>query len=144
MRSWWRPRTGPSSLRAARALHSWNSTNVVNAIVAAVALPVSSRAAAKTATVPAAMTAPARVMAARRRMPRMRSSGERGGRRITLPRGGSTPSAIAGGPSMMMLIHSSWIADIGAGSPASTVTSSVRIAPMLVDSWNRTNVTMLS
>ncbi|WP_281262739.1 hypothetical protein [Streptomyces cahuitamycinicus] len=43
-----------------------------------------------------------------------------------------------------MLTHSSWIADMGAGSPAGTAASRVRMTPMLVDSWKQTKVTMLS
>jgi hypothetical protein len=59
-------------------------------------------------------------------------------------RAGSTPSVMAGGPSMMMLIHSIWIAVNGAGQPSSGAPSTVRMAPMLVESWKRTNLTMLS
>lgn len=76
------------------------------------------------------MTMPVRVMAVRLRVLRTCSPGERGGRCITLRCGGSMPRAMAGGPSMMMLTQSSWIADMGAGGPASTVASSVRMAPI--------------
>ena len=74
----------------------------------------------------------------------MRVSLRRGGSSITPSREGSTPRLIAGGPSMMMLIHRIWIAVNGVGQPSRLAPSTVWIAPILVDNWKRTNLTMLS
>jgi hypothetical protein len=59
-------------------------------------------------------------------------------------RTGSTPRVMAGGPSMMMFTQRIWIAVKGVGKPSSGAPSTVRMAPMLVESWKRTNLTMLS
>ena len=44
----------------------------------------------------------------------------------------------------MMLTHRTWIAVNGTGRPARLAAMIVPMAPMLVVSWKRTNLTMLS
>ncbi len=74
----------------------------------------------------------------------MRASRGRGGASMTPGRAGSTPRVMAGGPSMMMLIQRIWIAVNGVDQPSRLAPSTVWMAPMLVESWKRTNFTRLS
>ena len=59
---------------------------------------------------------------------------------------GSTPSDIAGGPSMTRLTNRICSAVNGAppAMPVIEATRKVMTKPSAVDSWNRTNLTMLS
>ena len=68
----------------------------------------------------------------------------RGGSSMMPARPGSTPRVMAGGPSMMMFTHRIWIAVKGVANPRKGAASTVRMAPMLVDSWKRTNLMMFS
>lgn len=68
----------------------------------------------------------------------------RGGSSIKPRRGGSSPRVMAGGPSMIMLIHRIWMAVNGAGRSMSWVARTLNTAPMLVESWKCTKRTMLS
>ena len=45
---------------------------------------------------------------------------------------------------MMIATHRIWIGVKGSGRPASGAKNMVRIAPIVVESWNRTNFRMLS
>ena len=65
---------------------------------------------------------------------RMLPSAARGGWSMMPGRAGSTPRVMAGGPSMMMLTQRIWIAVKGVGKPNSGAPSTVRMAPMLVES----------
>ena len=58
--------------------------------------------------------------------------------------GGSTPRAMAGGPSAMMLTNRIWMALKITPSPAIWAMRIVRMAEMFVVSWKRTKVMMLS
>ncbi len=59
-----------------------------------------------------------------------------GRRFIRSPRMGSRPRVSAGGPSMMMLIHSSWRAVKGAAKPASREHSTTATDDRFTVSWN--------
>jgi hypothetical protein len=76
----------------------------------------------------------------------MRSRAGRGGRRIASGLTGSTPSDIAGGPSITRLTNRICKAVNGAppAMPMSDATRKVITKPSEVDSWNRTKLTMLS
>ncbi len=130
--------------RTFRALTICNRTKAVKAMVAPVDSPYSSLAQARMPSVRAAMMAPCINSTEIRWRLRMTASRARGRRDITPGFGTSVPRAMAGGPSMMMLIQSSWIAANGFGSPMSWEPTSVMMAPTLVATWNRTKVTMLS
>ena len=58
----------------------------------------------------------------------------RGGPSMMPGCGGSTPSAMAGGPSMMMLTHNNCTGVKGKGNPRNGAINTVKIAPILVDS----------
>ena len=95
---------------------------------------------------PTAITTEANEIAAQRSRVRMRSSEGRGFRCITSESGLSRPRAMAGGPSMMRLTHSTAMAAKGL-PPAIPVIDAARNSiakPSVVLSWNRTNFTMLS
>jgi hypothetical protein len=135
------------STRALTALKNWNSTKVVNASVIgerAVVVGSDRQTPAEQPSVPSAMTTPDSSSRRNRSRSRIWAEGSRGGRSIVSGRAGSTPSAIAGGPSMMRFTHRIWIGVNGVGSPSSRAPRIDRIAPMLVASWKRTNETMLS
>ena len=83
-------------------------------------------------------------MRTRRWPDRMTSSRRRGGCSMTPGLGGSTPSAMAGGPSAMMLTNRIWMALKMTPRPPICAARIVRIAEMFVVSWKRTNVMMLS
>ena len=91
---------------------------------------------------PIAMIVPENTTWRSRALVRMRPPGVRGGCSIVRARGGSMPSASAGGPSMIRFTQSTWIAVNGTGRPVTVEPSTVRMAPTLVDSWKRTNWTM--
>ncbi len=74
----------------------------------------------------------------------MDASEARGDLRISRPSGGSTPRVMAGGPSAMRLTHSTWIGENGTGRARRLAPRMVAMAPRFVDSWNRTNFTMLA
>ena len=67
----------------------------------------------------------------------------RGASCMTPGRAGPGLSVIAGGPSMMILIHRSWIAVNGAGNPSSDAPSTLK-SPILVEAESATNLTILS
>ena len=92
------------------------------------------------------MTALASRIRSSRGRVRMRSPAGRGGRRIASGLTGSTPSDIAGGPSMTRLTNRICSAVNGAppAMPVIDATRNVITKPSAVDSWNRTNLTMLS
>lgn len=77
---------------------------------------------------------------------RMRSRAGRGGRCMASGLTGSTPSDIAGGPSMARLTNKICSAVNGAppAIPVTEATRKVITKPIEVDNWNRTNLTMLS
>ncbi len=137
-------KTDRPSARAFRALPSWKSTKVVNARVRASASFPRPPAHARTPSVPAAMTSPVITRMPRRRTFRMAAPGRRGGASMAVGDGGSTPRAIAGGPSMMMLTQRIWMTVKGTGSPSSGAPRSDPMAPRFVASWKRTKVTMLA
>ena len=135
--------TVPSSVRALNTLKTWNSTKVVKAMARACSSLPTERWWARTPSVPTAITEPARATWRSRRALRMRAPGRRGASSMARPLGGSTPSAMAGGPSMIRFTQRTWMAVKGTGSPVTDAPMSVRMAPTLVDSWKRTKVTML-
>jgi hypothetical protein len=141
----WLLKALPCSARALKMLKNWNSTKVVKASVMALAgahrrlhrpgvdgqrADRHGRAVERDA--PQALRGEdGRLLAARRS--------------CMMPgRAGSTPRVMAGGPSMMMLTQRIWIAVKGVAKPRKGAPSTVRMAPMLVESWKRTNLTMLS
>jgi len=64
---------------------------------------------------------------------RIVSCGDLGADCMIPGRAGSTPSDMAGGPSMMMLIHKIWIAVNGVAKPNNGAHNRVSMAPMLVE-----------
>lgn len=99
-----------------------------------------------TARVPAAITVlPSRIRSSRGRV-RICSRRGRGGRLIASWLTGSTPSDIAGGPSMTRFTNRICTAVNGAppAMPVTDATRKVSTKPSAVDSWNRANFTMLS
>jgi len=70
----------------------------------------------------------------RRGVERITASLLRGRSRMIPGRAGSTPSVIAGGPSMMMFTQRIWIAVNGVAKPNKGAPRTVRMAPMLVES----------
>ena len=128
---------------------NWNSTNVLKAIVpATVGVPASAAAPgahSSTASVPSAITAADVPMAVHRGRVRIFSSFGRGRRLIASESPRSTPSAIAGGPSMMMFTHRIAMAVNGCPSdtPSAAVSRNSSAKPSVVLSWKRTNLTML-
>ncbi len=121
------------SARALKALNTWNRTKVVKASVSACASP---RASAQwnSASVPAAITRPMRNSTVKRPPERILAPDRLGGSCMRPGRPGSTPRLMAGGPSMMMLIHKSWMAVNGVGRPSKLAPSTAWMAPMLVES----------
>ena len=65
---------------------------------------------------------------------------------MTSPSAGSTPSAMAGGPSMMRFTHRMAMAVNGLppAMPNAAVSRNSRAKPSVVLSWKRTNLTMLA
>ncbi len=138
------------SCRALRMLQNWKSTNASNAIVpATLAVPACAAppgAHASSANVPAAMVA-AEVSTATHRSPvRIRSPRGLGGCNIASPSAPSSPSAIAGGPSMMRFTQRMAIAVNGLPPATSSAAASRNTSakPSVVLSWKRTNFTMLA
>ena len=138
------------SLRTFRMLKNWKSTNVLKAMVpATVAVPASGStpgASASTNRVPTAMITDENATAVQRCLVRIFSSIGRGLRFMMSESAWSRPSAIAGGPSMMMFTHRIAMAAKGLplAMPKMDAARNNMAKPSVVLSWNRTNLTMLS
>jgi hypothetical protein len=116
----------------------------VNASACAVAASALPRAAANRASVPAVITRPVNRSRRSRAAVSSGSAASRGGSLIKPVRGASKPSAMAGGPSMIIAIHRILMGVNGSGSPSrGAAVSAVRAATVVV-SWKRTNLTMFS
>jgi hypothetical protein len=138
------------SCRTPSRLNVWKNTKVAKAIVPdTVATPSAAAgpgAQTRTADVPVAMTALlSRIRSSRARV-RIGSRGPRGGLFIASRLTGSTPSDIAGGPSMTRLTNRICRAVNGTppAIPVTEATRKVSTKPRAVDSWKRVNFTMLS
>ena len=73
---------------------------------------------------------------------RIGASRPRGGRLIAPGSGGLSPSAVAGGPSVTRLTHSSWSGVSGSGSPSSVARKTVAISPKLHEMRKQMNACM--
>ena len=66
-----------------------------------------------------------------------------GGCNLTAESHGSTPNDCAGGPSMMMLIHNTWVGFNGGGNPSTFAPATIPNAAKEVDSWKVRKFRML-